>query len=258
MIEVTPAGDNQNCIEARGELDACGSARLREEIVRFFESGRGDLHLRLQGIEFIDPMGVAVLLEAAEMARASCQSVTLVQPSQQVAGALSAAGYGTLFDYDYCESEEAPPPSGPLVDEALVTETFEAEGRAENMARLRRGVERFARHMPFTSQEMDDIKLAVGEATANALRYGCRTGREHIRITCTRCGRRFGVEISDTGEGFDPERLPVVDAGHMAEGGRGVHFMRCLMDEVHFRFGNGTTVEMVKFTREQPDGEDTA
>lgn len=257
MVDIRPANDGQDVIDVRGELDYHSSERLRDEITKFFKRGGGNLRLRLEGVEFIDSTGLSVLLDAVKVARAASETVTLVQPSPQLVRILAVSGFGSFFEYDYDGEEPAPQPEPVehVVDEGLTSETFEAEGRPENIGLLRRGVARFAQHLPFTRQELDDIKLAVGEATTNALRYGCKTGRESIHITCTRRGRRFSVEVRDPGDGFDPDRVPDQSSGHLAEGGRGIFFMRCLMDQVNFRFGNGTTVELVKFIREHPEDE---
>lgn len=118
----------------------------------------------------------------------------------------------------------------------------------ESVSLVRAGVARVVGDAPFTPTEIDDIILAVGEAAANAVRHGLRYGEESaIRVCC--CADSFGVciEITDRGDGFDPERLRAPSLGSYAEGGMGIYLMRRVMDEVSYTFDSrGTTVRLVK------------
>ncbi len=260
-VEIRATAGRGDELSVTGEIDFHSSDDLRQAIWRHFEHGGPNLRLLLEGVDFIDSTGLSVLLDAVKMARSRGGSITLVRPSRQLMRVLSVSGFAPFFNVDLKDglSEEEEQAEEPRPDESLQTETFEAQGRPENIGNLRRSVIGFARKLPFTKQELDDIKLAVGEATTNALRYGCPTGTETVRITCTRKGRRFTVQISDPGPGFDPDKVPQVTGDELREGGRGIYFMRCLMDEVNFSFtGGGTTVELVKCiperTSESPRG----
>lgn len=89
----------------------------------------------------------------------------------------------------------------------------------------------------------DDIEVAASEACTNVLRHV--TSHEYeVRIeidddVCT-------VRIIDTGEGFDAGSL--IDSHWGAEGGRGIHLMRHLVDDLNFTSGptSGTVVELRK------------
>jgi len=240
-------------LEVSGELDYHSSQRLREHIGNTLKDSGGSVRLRLDAVEFIDSTGLSVLLDAVKTAASMGGTVSLVRPSPQLVRVLKVSGFAPFFQID----EDGRPTRSAAslertADLGLRIESFEAEGRPENIGALRRSVVKFAEDLPFTRQELDDIKLAVGEATCNALRYGCPTGAESIHITCTRNGGRFSVDITDSGPGFDPSEVPEVNEGELAEGGRGIFFMRCLMDEVNFSFNNGTTVQLVKHIPESP------
>jgi serine/threonine-protein kinase RsbW len=60
----------------------------------------------------------------------------------------------------------------------------------------------------------------------------------------------LSVEVSDQGQGFDPERVgdPLAEENLLKTDGRGIFFMRSFMDEVSYTFpkGGGTTVRMRK------------
>ncbi|MCC6484549.1 MAG: anti-sigma factor antagonist [Armatimonadetes bacterium] len=247
-VDIWTVADAKDELAIRGEIDFHSSEDLRKAIWRHFEAGRKNLRLMLEGVDFIDSTGLSVLLDAVKMARARGGGITLVRPTRQLLRVLSVSGFAPFFGLDLHDGHSREDQAQePAEDEGLQTETFEAEARPENIGNLRQCVIGFAKKLPFTKQELDDIKLAVGEATTNALRYGCPTGREIVRITCTRKGRRFSVQVSDPGPGFDPDKVPPVTGDELTEGGRGIYFMRCLMDEVNFTFtGGGTTVELVK------------
>ncbi|MEI6914613.1 MAG: anti-sigma factor antagonist [Armatimonadota bacterium] len=247
-VQIKLSADIRDELEVNGEIDYHTAPELRQAITRYYAEGGGNLRLQLEGVEFIDSTGLSVLLDAVKTARGSGWAITLIRPSEQLLRVLSVSGFAPFFDVEYKESaavEDSRPVPVPL--DELSVETFEAEGRPENIGNLRRSVIGFAKKLPFTQLELNDIKLAVGEATSNALRYGCHSGKETIRVTVTRKGHRFSVQITDPGPGFDPNKVPAVNEGELAEGGRGIFFMRCLMDEVNYTFDRaGTTVELVK------------
>lgn len=235
-----------------GEIDFHSVENLRTELARIGRESK-DYWLDLKGVKFIDSTGLSVMLDAVKSIRQQGGSIHLLHPSPQLLRVLTVSGFLGFFDLDTADmpSEAAPPNGAVAEDDGILTETFEAEAKAENMQSLRKSAVRFAEALPFTRQELDDIKLAVGEATCNALRYGCRSKQESISITCKRQGRRVSITVSDQGGGFDPSVVPQVQEGNLTEGGRGIFFMRCLMDEVNFRFNGGTSVELVKYLPER-------
>lgn len=89
--------------------------------------------------------------------------------------------------------------------------------------------------------------LAVGEAAANAYRYGRRSmGRSEVRIQCRLEGPAVVTSITDEGRGFDPHTLEREGPpDRFASGGRGLFLMRALTDDVGYEVGEqGTTVTL--------------
>jgi anti-sigma regulatory factor (Ser/Thr protein kinase) len=90
---------------------------------------------------------------------------------------------------------------------------------------------------------LHDVKLAVSEAVTNAIRHGSRTPEDPVRIVATEESGALVFEVLDTGS-FVPR---VVRRGDLPEGGRGLEFMRVLMDEVELRPGRqGTLLRLAK------------
>jgi anti-sigma regulatory factor (Ser/Thr protein kinase) len=95
----------------------------------------------------------------------------------------------------------------------------------------------------FAADALFDVKLAVSEAVTNAIQHGSRSPDDPVRIVATEESGAFVIEVLDTGT-FVPR---VVRRGELPEGGRGLEFMRVLMDEVDLRPGRrGTLLRMAK------------
>jgi anti-sigma regulatory factor (Ser/Thr protein kinase) len=93
------------------------------------------------------------------------------------------------------------------------------------------------------AEALYDVKLAMSEAVTNAIRHGSRSPDDSVRIVATEESGALVFEVLDTGT-FVPR---VVRRGDLPEGGRGLEFMRVLMDEVDLRPGRqGTLLRMAK------------
>jgi anti-sigma regulatory factor (Ser/Thr protein kinase) len=102
---------------------------------------------------------------------------------------------------------------------------------------------RAAAEFGFGADALYDVKLAVSEAVTNAIRHGSRSPDDPVRIVATEESGALVIEVLDTGT-FIPR---VVRRGDMPESGRGLEFMRVLMDEVDLRPGRrGTLLRMAK------------
>ncbi|MGH2821165.1 MAG: ATP-binding SpoIIE family protein phosphatase, partial [Actinomycetota bacterium] len=89
--------------------------------------------------------------------------------------------------------------------------------------------------------------LAVGEAAANAYRYGRKPeGRSEVRVRCRIERSSVVTSISDEGRGFDPEAVQREGLpDRFASGGRGLFLMRQLTDDITYEVDEqGTTVTL--------------
>lgn len=102
--------------------------------------------------------------------------------------------------------------------------------------------------------EIDDVKVAVSEACTNVIDHSASTDEERaqglIIIRLRVLDGELGIEVEDTGVGFDPKHLPRFDKEDVVEreGGLGVYLMRRLMNDVKIESapGSGTKVTMIK------------
>jgi serine/threonine-protein kinase RsbW len=87
------------------------------------------------------------------------------------------------------------------------------------------------------------VKLAMSEAVTNAIQHGSASAHDEIRILALEEAGALVFEVIDTGR-FRPR---VVRRGDMPESGRGLEFMRHLMDEVDLRStADGTRLRFAK------------
>ncbi len=106
-----------------------------------------------------------------------------------------------------------------------------------------------ARQSGMDDERVQDLKIAVSEATTNAILAHQRIGREGpVVLRFGRNGGQFRVTIHDTGPGFDPAAAePRPPSALLSEGGLGVVLIRGLADDVEFVRGGGMSVDM-RFT----------
>ena len=103
--------------------------------------------------------------------------------------------------------------------------------------------ERAAVDFGLSSDVCYQIKLALSEAVTNAIQHGSSSPEDPVRILVTEEPGALAFEVVDTGR-FIPR---VTRRGDMPESGRGLEFMRLLMDEVDLYPGDaGTRLRLVK------------
>jgi anti-sigma regulatory factor (Ser/Thr protein kinase) len=86
------------------------------------------------------------------------------------------------------------------------------------------------------------VRLAISEAVTNAIQHGSSSPSDPIRITVAEESDALVFEVADTGR-FRPR----VRRGPLPESGRGLEFMRLVMDDVDLRPGADGT--LLRFTK---------
>ncbi len=104
----------------------------------------------------------------------------------------------------------------------------------------------------FRDEKIEDLRVAVSEATTNAIEAHARmSGEDRITIRCDLADDRIEVEVRDEGPGFDPSKLEpvpqIADPDRLEfEGGFGIPLMHELADETEIRSSDeGTAVKLV-------------
>jgi serine/threonine-protein kinase RsbW len=112
----------------------------------------------------------------------------------------------------------------------------------------------------FRDDRIDDLRIAVSEATTNAIEaHVDLSSDERVVIRCDLESDRIEVEVLDRGSGFDPGRLEAVPdsidpADQRAEHGLGIPLIRELADESEITTSSGgTTVRLVVYRAPRDD-----
>jgi anti-sigma regulatory factor (Ser/Thr protein kinase) len=111
--------------------------------------------------------------------------------------------------------------------------------------------ERCAIEFGFPVNERYQLRLAMSEAVTNAIQHGSSSSEDPIWLAAAAEGEALVFYVRDTGR-FVP-RVTRGDA--MPESGRGLEFMRRLMDEVDLEPGeDGTLLRFSKRRADSPGG----
>ena len=112
--------------------------------------------------------------------------------------------------------------------------------------------EQIAKHLDTGDGDRDTLAyhldLALTEAMANAIQYGCPTdAKQSVRVCLSIDDKTLCVKVFDHGQGFDLKAVPTPDFVDLDERGRGIFLIRSLMDSVEYcKMENGNVLEMRK------------
>ena len=102
----------------------------------------------------------------------------------------------------------------------------------------------------WVEQDIFCVNLAMEEALVNAIKHGNQQDAEKkVRVVCNLSPDRVRIEISDEGEGFNPEDIPdPTDDEHLdMASGRGILLMRSFMSKVEYNdTGNAVVMEKLR------------
>ena len=116
---------------------------------------------------------------------------------------------------------------------------------------LRHAVLSFVDSLGVDELSKGEITVAVGEAFANAVKYG--NGSSEVVVWLTACPESLLVDIEYSGEPFHAQRVHAPDVGSLPNGGLGRYLMQQFMDDVRYSFRNGRTyLRMLKVFRKPP------
>lgn len=92
------------------------------------------------------------------------------------------------------------------------------------------------------------LNLVLTEAMANAIQYSEPLNQnETVKVCLSIEDHELWIRVFDHGKGFDLDSLPTPDPESLTERGRGLFFIRNLMDSVEYRrTKTGNVLEMCK------------
>jgi stage II sporulation protein AA (anti-sigma F factor antagonist) len=238
-------------VHLAGDIDIAVVPELKDELGLALSGGCGNVVLDLADVVYADStaLGLLVWLDhklgpgGGRLVLAGANSD--VQRILELSGLVNvAASIGTSVDVAGALAglELAETPS-----EMLWHEDIEMIADVNNLSAVRERVCQIIAPLGFAESALFDVKVALGEALANAVRHGSANDAEAVvRVGVTAYADRVMIEICDTGAGFDG--TPTRSEDVYAPGGRGIMFMRALMDRVEFDNpeSGGTRVTLLK------------
>ena len=117
--------------------------------------------------------------------------------------------------------------------------TLRVLAELQNLAVIRRFIEKTAMALKVERDAMDDMIQAVDESATNIIVHGYRGRSGYIEIEVTQEGNVLVVRLRDQAPHFDPTRAPPPDLTLPLErrrfGGLGIHLTRQFTDSIAYR-----------------------
>jgi serine/threonine-protein kinase RsbW len=110
--------------------------------------------------------------------------------------------------------------------------------RAEYLLLGRLALAGMARTVDFDPELLADLKLAVTEACANAVRHAYEEGGT-MTLRFEVDERSVRIDVEDEGSGFEARQVQEWEPGALAEDGMGLAIIRAVVDELDIRSGPG-------------------
>lgn len=227
-----------------GDLDVTTVEGVRQALDDLVEGGCKRIIINMSRVSFIDSAGMALLVREARRMQRVDGLVSLANVGEQVAHALTIKCLANAIPF----TTKGARPNVPALDENVRPNWIRTiRVLPDGLAEARTWVRTVLSDLSLGRDGVFDLTLASGEALGNAVDH---TDADGILVSVAGYDDRAVVEVSDCGEGFDPDAVP--GASDDSERGRGIQLMRLLADAVTIRakrHGTGTVVHLEKLLR---------
>ena len=225
------------------DLDVRSVPRIEAQINQLIESGCRRIILNMARANYIDSFGMGMLFAQVRRMRALGGLISLTGVSPEVYRSLRILRLVDAMPVSQA-GDQTEVPALDAGQTPLWRTSFSVA--ADTLAAARNRIADLASRLSLTSDEVFDLKLAVGEALGNAIDHTCALG---VYASVAAYPDRVVIEVSDCGEGFSP--ADVAAPSPQSERGRGIALMRLLADAVSIApkaNGRGMVVRIVKLT----------
>lgn len=136
--------------------------------------------------------------------------------------------------------------------ETLLSVDIEVPNQTRYLRLIGNLAEQIARDMDLANGDCDTLayhlNLVLTEAVTNAIKHGSSGDPNNtVRICISIEDKNLCVRVYDHGQGFNLEDVPATEFADLGEHGRGVFFIRSLMDSVDYcKTEGGNVLEMRK------------
>jgi serine/threonine-protein kinase RsbW len=234
-----------------GELDSVTVPGLRDAVDEAVTAGCTTIVIDLSDVTYLDSSALGFIVWADRRLQPLSGRLALAGASRDVSRILELSGLiglapSVVATGTVAEALRSVEPHSNSRDPQWV-EVFTFPADVGRMAEVRGRIANLVSSLDLSESAVFDIKVASGEALANAIRHGSPHGPEdEIAVEVRAFDDHVEVVVSDAGCGFDGQAPMKQDV--YASSGRGVLFMRALMDGVEFSACDrgGTSVKLAK------------
>jgi anti-anti-sigma factor len=245
------AGTATLVLHLEGDVDIAVVPEIRSELDSSLGAGCTNVVLDLERVTYADSSALGLLVWLDHRLRPVNGRLVLAGASRDVARILEISGLAYVaHDFGMSSNVDAALEGLELPAEAaapLWTRDIELESKPELLSSVREEIAAQLVPLGFPDAALFDMKVAIGEALSNAVRHGQpNAGGGRIKVDVTAYDDRVVVDVMDDGVGFDGSKDAPDDL--YATSGRGLLFMRALVDRVEFEPSpmGGTMVRLVK------------
>lgn len=124
---------------------------------------------------------------------------------------------------------------------------------------MRLTISGLAARMGFSYDDIEDLKIATGEAITNVVHHAYKDGEGEVMVGCALYEDKLEIMVSDYGSSFNFDEIKAKigpykedeNISMLREGGLGIYLMETLMDEVKLNNEGGVTVFMTKYVKRE-------
>lgn len=238
-----------------GDIDAFNAPYIRSFFTEHFASGCQYFTLDISLVNFMDSAGVG-LISAMDKALIGKGSLVLLGVGVEVWRSLSVSGISqalssTEIKFAAREEKHVQAKKQQSLIPLIPFETcFDVEPKLDQLRSVRAEIDKILGKTGLEYDQINDVRLAVTEALVNAILHGLSNIPNPIlSVNIKADASKVVIEVCNNGESFDG--IHNYEDGHLSEGGRGLMFIRELMDITTFETDDkcGTRVRMVKYAR---------
>ena len=123
---------------------------------------------------------------------------------------------------------------------------FQLESNQDSFNTIEGDLRNLIKPFNLNQEKFGEILVSLTEAITNAVRHGNKfDASKHVAVEFVGDESRLYFRVSDEGKGFDYDAVPDPTSPEniLTCGGRGVHIMKALADELNYS-DSGRTVEL--------------
>lgn len=254
-FEIRPEHQPQACVvRLSGDLDISVVPVLREKLGGVLQGGCANLVLDFSEVTYADSSALGLLVWLDHRLNPGGGRLVLVGANADVGRILELSGLASVartvsmsanlsaaLEGLELTAEEATP---------LWTECVDIPPNVDRLSEMRETIAEYLAPLGMPEGTLFDVKVALGEALANAIRHGApEDGTHEINAKVMAFEDRVVLEVADNGRGFNG--VPQTSDDLYAPSGRGVMFMSALMDRVEYS-DSATGGTLVRLTKHRP------